>query len=64
MQTRPCNIQRHFVSAVKKLKFSPEKKKIFYLFLLKGTLTSTHNLCFGAKNKKNRYTPAYPSFTV
>ena len=24
--------------------------------------TSTRNLCFGAKEKKNRYTPAYPSF--
>ena len=25
-----------------------------------GVLTSTHNLCFGAKIRKNRYTPAYP----
>ena len=24
-----------------------------------AVLTSTHNLCFGEKNKKNRYTPAY-----
>ena len=23
---------------------------------------STHNLCFGSTSKKNRYTPAYPSF--
>ena len=25
---------------------------------------STHNLCFGAKYKKNRYTPVYPSFAI
>ena len=25
---------------------------------------STHTLCFGAKIRKNRYTPAYPSFTI
>ena len=29
-----------------------------------AVLTSTHNLCFGAKIRKNRYTPAYPSFAV
>ena len=28
-----------------------------------AVLTSTHNLCFGAKIR-NRYTPAYPSFTI
>ena len=28
-----------------------------------AVLTSTYNL-FWIKNKKNRYTPAYPSFTV
>ena len=27
-------------------------------------LTSTHNLCFGAKIRKNRYTPEYPTFTI
>ena len=50
--------------------------KIFFLFLLKtlivGTrlnrlseavLTSTHNLCFGAKKRK-KYTPVNPSFTI
>ena len=25
---------------------------------------SAHNLCFEAKNRKNRYTSAYPSFTI
>ena len=30
----------------------------------KAVLTSTHNLCFGAKIRKNRYTPAYPSFAM
>ena len=24
----------------------------------------THNLCFGAKNKKNMYTPTNPSFAI
>ena len=53
---------------------------IFFLFLLKtlivGTrlnrlneaveavLTSTHNLCFGAKIRKKKYTPVNPSFTI
>ena len=27
-------------------------------------LTSTHNLCFRAKIRKDRYTPAYPSFSI
>ena len=25
---------------------------------------STHNLCFGAKIRKTRFTPAYPNFTI
>ena len=29
-----------------------------------AVLTSTNNLCFGAKNQKNRYTPAFPSFAI
>ena len=43
------------------------KKLIFFLFLLKtymAVLTSTHNVCFGAKIRKNRYTPAYLSFAI
>ena len=30
----------------------------------RSVLTSTHNLWFGAKIRKNRYTPAYSSFTI
>ena len=29
-----------------------------------AVLTNTHNLCFGAKIRNNRYTPAYPSFAI
>ena len=29
-----------------------------------AVLTSTHNLCFGAKIRKKRYTPANPSFYI
>ena len=25
---------------------------------------STHNLCFGTKKKKNRYTPTYPFYYI
>ena len=35
-----------------------------YNCLGEAVLTSTYNLCFGAKNKKNRYTPANSSFTT
>ena len=48
------------------------KALIFFLFLLdcgytlerltEAVLTSTHNLCLGAKLRKNRYAPAFPSF--
>ena len=48
-KTCPCNIQRFFSVVKKKMKISSEKKMIFFLFLLKAVLTSTHNLCFGAK---------------
>ena len=36
------------------------------MYTLASVLTSTHNLCFGAKikNKKMRYTSAYPSFAI
>ena len=47
------------------------KISTFLIFLLKtlivGTeavLTSTHNLCFGSKIRKNRYTPITPTFTI
>ena len=29
-----------------------------------AVLTSTHTLCFRAKNKKKMYTPVDPSFTI
>ena len=29
-----------------------------------AVLTNTHDLCFGAKNKKIRYIPVYPSFAI
>ena len=29
-----------------------------------AVVTSTHNLCFGAKIRKNRYIPVYPSFII
>ena len=33
-----------------------------WVHVTEAVLTSNHNLCFGAKNKKNRYTTAYPNF--
>ena len=51
--------------------------KIFNIFLIfaqnldlrytlepSAVLTSTHNVCFGAKNKKIMYTLVNPSFTI
>ena len=32
--------------------------------LSEAVLTSTHNLCFRAKNKKKMYTPVNPNFTI
>ena len=62
------------------LKIENFRRKIFDIFLIfaqnidcgytlepptgEAVLTSTHNLCFGAKIRKNRYTPAYPSFAI
>ena len=42
---------RKFFSPVKTENFI-RKILIFFLFLLKAVLTSTHNLCFGAKIRK------------
>ena len=60
-----------------KVKILLEKFRFFLTFSLKtyivGTrlnrlaeavLTSTHNVSFGAKIRKSRYTPAYPSFAI
>ena len=53
-----------------------QKKKKIDIFLIfaqtidcgyaigEAVLSSTHNLCFGAKTKKNRYTPEYPSLLI
>ena len=32
--------------------------------LTEAVLTSTHIICFGSKNEKNRYTPVYPSSVI
>ena len=42
-------------------------KNDFFKLKTEAVLTSTHNLCFGAKIKKtknNRYNPAYTSFAI
>ena len=69
MKTCPCNPQRFF-SAVKIESFIG-KILMFSIFVFKtlivGTLInlrSTHNLSFGKKNMKNRYTLVNPSFTI
>ena len=58
---------------VKNENFQWKKFDIFLIFaqnidcgylLGEAVLTCTHNLCFGAKNEKNRYTPANPSFAI
>ena len=49
-KTCPCNIQRFF-SAFKFENFNG-KTLMFLIFSLEAVLTSTHNLCFGAKIRK------------
>ena len=74
-KTCPCNIQRFF-SAVKIENFI-RKMWIFFLFLLqnidcgyslepprRGGSNMYPQSMFWSKNKKNRYTPAYPIFTL
>ena len=77
-KTCPCNIQRFF-SAAKKLKIFMRFLYIYIFFLIfaqnidrgyklepprRGGSNEYHNLCFVSKMRKNRYAPAYPSFTV
>ena len=74
MKTRPYNILRFF-SAVKIENFS-RKVLIFFLFLFKtdcgytlepprrGGSNEYPQSMFWSKNKKNRYSPAYPSFAI
>ena len=75
-QTRPCNIQQYF-TAVKNVHFQMKFVNIFLIFaqnidcgytldfdlrrVSEAVLTSTHNLCFGAKIRKNVY-PCKPQF--
>ena len=56
-----------------KKKISRKKKLLFFLFLLKhrlwvhvrrGGSNEYPQSMFWSKNKKNSYTPAYPSFTI
>ena len=72
-KTCPCNKQRFF--ELKKLKIFCRNSLIFFLFLLKkidcgytlepprrGGSNEYPQSMFWSKNKKNRYTPANPSF--
>ena len=71
-QTCPCNILQYFTAV--KMIVSDE----FFNFVLifaqnfdcrytlerpQAVLTSTHNLCFGAKIR-NKYSPENPNFTI
>ena len=66
-KTRPCNMV--FFSPVKTENFI-RKKLIFFLILLKTEIMGTNGSneypqsMFWSKNKKKRYTPAYPSFAT
>ena len=77
-KTRPCNLKNFFL-VVKNLIFTEKILFLFYFIFFfyfcskhriwahvrpKAVLTSTHNLCFGSKLEKNRFTSAYNSFTV
>ena len=73
-KTCPCNKQRFF--ELKHLKFSAEKIDIFLIFAQnidcgyslepprRGGSNEYPQSMFWSKNKKNRYTPANPSFTI
>ena len=65
-KTRPCNIQNFFFLVVKMKIFSGKKNDIFLIFAQNIdcgytlVLTSTHNLCFGAKIRKIDKPPHTP----
>ena len=73
-KTCPCNKQRFF--SLKNENFQPKNVDIFLIFAQNidcGYTLEPHrrggsNECpqsmFWSKNKKNRYTPAYPSFAI
>ena len=60
----------------KNINFRMKNRVIFHIFAQnidcgytleapqEAVLTSTHNLCFGAKNKKLMYTPVYPFYCI
>ena len=69
------NLPMQYTEILKVVKNENFHSKIFDIFLifaqnidcgytLEAVLTSTHNLYFGAKIRKNRYTPACPSFAI
>ena len=74
-KTCPCNIQR-FILAIKNENFHPKKNDFFLIFAQNidcgCTLEPPHRggsneypqFMFWSKNKKNRYTHAYPSFAI
>ena len=74
-KTCPCNIQRFFFSR-KNLKFHQKNVDIFLIFAQnidcgytlepprRGGSNEYPQSMFWSKNKKNRYTPANPSFTT
>ena len=76
-KTCPCNKQRLF--ELKKMKIISRKNLIFFLFFAqnidcgytlepprprRGGSNEYPQSMFWSKNKKNRYTPAYPSFAI
>ena len=74
-KTCPCNIQRFFSTV--KIEKLIRKFLIFFLFLLqnidcgytlepprRGGSNEYPQSMFWSKNKKNRYTPAYPIFAI
>ena len=74
MKTCPCNIQRFFSPV--KIEISLDFLNIFLIFAQnidcgytlepprRGGSNEYPQSMFWSKNKKNRYTPAYPSFAV
>ena len=74
-KTCPCNIQRIF-SAIRIENFTRKKIDIFNIFAQnihcgytletprRGGSNDYPQCMFWIKNKKNRYTPAYPSFAI
>ena len=62
-ENKPIQIYRKFHH--QKLIIFRYKILIFFKFLLaEEVLTSTHNLCFFSRNKKNNSYPCKPSFTI